>query len=459
MKSTRYIIFILIVIAAVFRLVYNEPKQSNTDKESRLIKILNNWEENGGDLSGEIYKLSDYTVNTKKEAQAICHTLSSSRLIKEIQNSIIMPDSFHSLISLFQNNYINSEEAYYELGENGVPHLRDFLTEKFDTYPEENADDLLEILEVLAMYGALDDIDLIIKAARKPLKPDSYMWSEVFDEITDEHPGWERLCDGLRSPLPKGFLAIAYLDFANGFAINGKLKNHPFDSPEGILRLKEWLLNNDNRYYSYAISVVSALPFIALESRDELLLIAKAHQDVSVKIETAWAMAKTGDIEGRKQLQNWCLDVKYSRRACSYLEELGHKDEIPESCLDPDFKAIAEMCLWLSHPNEYNKPPDKIELFDKRELYWPPTEDKRKVWLFKYTYEPDKDRKDADVGIGMVGSITFALFGAETANLSPEDVYALHCDMELREGRSRRELETYNPEDGRKILRKYNKGF
>jgi hypothetical protein len=460
MKSTRALVFIIIAISILFVLVNKKSKKNTPREESKLTLVLKDWEKNGGDLSEKINKLSNYSVETKEEAQAICHALSCSRLVCEKEDSTIMSASLHALLGLFQNKIINSEEAYNELGENGLPHLRRFFVERFDAYPEDKADDLLSILKILAMYGDLEDLDFVIKAAHKPLKPDSYKWSEVLGQVTNKHPGWEKLCDSLRSPLPKGFLCVAYLDFANNHAMIGGLQNHPFNSSEGILKIKEWLSSTDDKYFDYAVSATTALPFIADENRHGLLEIAKAHPDITVRIETAWVMTKIGDPDGRKQLQNWCLDVKYSWKASGYLEELGYKNDIPASCLDPDFHATAEMCNWLSHPNEYNKPPDKIEMYDKRELYWPPTKDTRKVWLFKYTYNPNKDRKEAESGVGMVGgAITFALCGTPTANLSPEDIYGLHCSLELREGFCRKELEIYNPEDGRKILRKYNKGF
>ena len=138
--------------------------------------------------------------------------------------------------------------------------------------------------------------------------------------------------------------------------------------------------------------------------------------------------------------------------ACTYLRELDREEAIPERANDPTFKATAEMSHWLSHPNEFGRIPDELELFDTREIFWPPTNDRRQVWLFKYRYLPEEPGGESEVGIGMVGSITFVLFGEATDNLSPEDVYALHCCWELQFKDDPRAPEERSIEIGRQIL-------
>ncbi len=102
--------------------------------------------------------------------------------------------------------------------------------------------------------------------------------------------------------------------------------------------------------------------------------------------------------------------------------------------------------------------PDAIELYDTRELYWPPTEDKRQVWLFKYTYNDDDDGEPED-GVGMVGSVTFALFDDSTSELSPEDIYGIHCCWELQMSEDSSAPEDCDPATGCAILARHNDGF
>ena len=92
---------------------------------------------------------------------------------------------------------------------------------------------------------------------------------------------------------------------------------------------------------------------------------------------------------------------------------------------------MAEMIQWLEYPTEFGRAPDHIEVYDHRRLFWPPTKDERDVWLFRYRYE--EEGGEPEEGVGMVGSVTFALFGEATADLPPEDIYALHCVWELQQ--------------------------
>ena len=115
----------------------------------------------------------------------------------------------------------------------------------------------------------------------------------------------------------------------------------------------------------------------------------------------------------------------------SYLKELKRMDAIPDEANDPDFLAMAEMCDWLAHPQEFGQPPDEIELYDTREMLWPPTNDWRPLWLFKYRYFASDDEESETHGIGMTGSITFSLLDETSPDMSADDIYALHCCWEL----------------------------
>lgn len=150
------------------------------------------------------------------------------------------------------------------------------------------------------------------------------------------------------------------------------------------------------------------------------------------------------------------MDPSQSAVAVAYLRELGRSDLIPAVATEPDFAACAEMCGWLTHPMEFGKPPTEIVLFDTRELHWPPTRDRRRVWLFRYRYEREGE---VDEGLGMVGSVTFALFGETTVDKSAEEVYGLHCAWELQNNKDERAPEDRSAWAGMEILARDNAGF
>jgi hypothetical protein len=75
----------------------------------------------------------------------------------------------------------------------------------------------------------------------------------------------------------------------------------------------------------------------------------------------------------------------------------------------------------------------------------------RRLWLFKYRYEPQEDDPPRE-GIGLAGSTTFSLFPQTKVDLSPEDVYGLHCCWELEIQEDDRAPKKGSAMIGRKIL-------
>ncbi len=295
-------------------------------------------------------------------------------------------------------------------------------------------DQVLFALKLLAYSGDPEGLDAVLRAARKPFATDAYLWSVVLAPFGEGHPGAERLFAELASPLPDKFMAICLLDAANEACREHGLKRHPFDSAEGGERLAKLLSSNRADQVSKAVSACAALPFLSEGRRAPLLDLARKHQDDTVRLEVAWAMAKLGDKGGLDGLVSMSLDPHSSAAAVAYLIELGRDELVPAPAREPDFRALAEMCSWLRHPMEFGEPPAKIEQIDTREIYWPPQKETRRVWLFRYEYPKGRGRSAKDVGVGMVGSITFALFDTTSAKMSPEEIYGLHCLWELEIG-------------------------
>lgn len=425
--------------------------------QSKLQQALARGLQPDGDLVEELNELSDYPITTAGDARAVCEALTALYAAgKADEEEFHVSSPLHALTALFQQ--VDSCEAFEVLAAEGLPELVRTFDEKFSD-PGEEADDLLFILKVFAIYDQPEGIERIVAAAREPLQPDSYLWSVIFAALDEESPHHDRLIDGLRDPLPEGFIAVAFLDYVNGRAIESKLADHPFDTSQGKARLQGWLASADEEEASYARSATVSLPFVSNPERDQLLALAMDHREPEIQMEAAWASARLGSEGGVTMLARLAADANYSSVACEYLRELGRQDAIPREAQQPDFMAQAEMCQWLAHPQEFGSPPDAIELVDHRVLFWPPTDDRRPVWLWKYRYQPWEEDEEEQVGIGMVGSVTFALFGESTADLSAEDVYALHCCWELQCNEDPRAPEERTVEAGRKLLAEQNPGF
>ncbi|MCY1081170.1 HEAT repeat domain-containing protein [Archangium lansingense] len=311
------------------------------------------------------------------------------------------------------------------------------------------ASDLLFVLKIFAMYRGEEPLQRIIDAARIPLDSDGYMWSVVLSALVNAEPeAATHVVSALREPLPPGFIAVALLDMANTLAREHGVTSHSFDTAQGRELLRAFLTDKDPEHFSYAHSAAASLPFLT-DSR-EFFTLAMEHPDVGVRMEVAWAAARGGDALAVARLQDWSKDPKTRKRAVTYLTELGIQPApVPEEDR-ARLEAMAEMIQWLEYPTEFGRVPDHLEVYDHRRLFWPPTKDERDVWLFRYRYEDEGS--EPEEGVGMVGSVTFALFGETTAELPPEDIYALHCVWELQQEGDERAPKERTIQAGRKLL-------
>lgn len=427
---------------------------------SPLIEAFDRASRPEGDLVEELIGLGPYQVRDAEEARAICSAL--ERLAdapKKLPCGVAAPTPepasepvtpLSVLASLFQR--VQSEEACAVLEATGVKRLIEIYDRRLPQ-PDRHRDDLLFVLKVLTLYRVQAGVERIAAAVARGLWPQDGLWEVIFRQFDAEHPHRQYLCDALREPLPTGFCAVAYLDFCNGLAIQGALEDaHPFDTEQGKAMLEVWLADNEADRHSFAHSATAALPFIGRPERDQLLSLALDHASQSVQLEAAWASAMVGSAGGVKLLRRHCLDPRISAIARAYLRELGHEEAVPAEALEPRFLAEAEACAWLSHPQEYGRPPQEVRLLDDRTLAWPPTKDERHLFLVAFTYDAPGPDERPDRGVVMVGSVTFALFGETSAEQAPEDAYALHCCWELELHRDPRAPEKRTVEAGRALL-------
>ncbi|MCP4151105.1 MAG: HEAT repeat domain-containing protein [bacterium] len=452
-RNIQFNIVVTLTLLAVLILAgCGEHKAGNTEENQKkeLATILSDWEKNGGKLENP----GNCPAKTIGDATALVSSLQHVA-IKATRTPSDDSDSLLYVLTGFFRD-VESQEAFTELYHNGLPRLLKIYDEAKNN-PVVYEKEILLMLKIFAMYVYPEGNARIISAAHKGFGAENTMWSEIFTQFQGEHPHSVQLCDRLRKQLPPGFIAVAYLDFSNKLAVDGKIEKHPFDNIEGRKKLGDWLNEITPEKLNYPHSVAASLPFISQPERNFLLQKAKEHPNIPVRMEAALAMARLGKKEGIDFLKKMCLDPRTGKRASFYLEELGYKDLIPAKASEKEFKAMAEMCTWLAHPMEFGRSPDKIELYDSRKLFWPPTSDKRQVWLFKYTYNPIAQGKEPIVGIGMAGTVTYSLKATPTATLPPEDIYGLHCCHELKNKKDKRAPEKISAQFGKEMLERYKK--
>ena len=447
----KHLITVVIFIVMPILMSFGSAASAN-EKSAKptFYAVMQHWMANGGNLHQMTTVFGKQPIKSGEDALAIADAMKKIPL-KTPPSYDLLSSNLFTLLGFIQN--VSSQKAFDVVVDKALPPLRDILKVRLKN-PQNREEDLMFLFKILAMYQQQQDAVLIAQIAQSGFGQGHYLWSLIFEIFDKDHDHHQLLIKQLSTPLPKGGIAIAYLDLVNSHAINNNLKEHPFNSPAGIKRLKGWLLDTDQEKFSYAQSAVAALPFI--DKPKPLLKIAVNHSDINVQMEAAWALAKLGDAQGIKRLKQWALNVNTSRVATRYLQELGLEHEIPPKALKPDFEAMAESVNWLTHPNEFARAPDKIELLDTREIFWPPTNDKRWVWLFNYTYDGAEPGQQADTGVVMAGSITFSLFSETSKQMKPLDIYGLHCARELASNNDARAPQHLTAEAGVVILKKYN---
>lgn len=423
---------------------------------SDLIEAIRAGQQPGGDLVRELCALQDDTVNTVEEAVVVCQTIDE-----------LLGRAFHHhddracaalpiLIGLFQS--VTSTEAMFVLQEIGLPPLYAAFDHALSC-SRLDADDLLLVLKIFALYSTREGVERIVRAGRLGIATNRMMWSVILEQFDSSHTQSRYLINELRSPLPTGSLGIAYLECSNRLAAGAAISDHPFDSDEGCEQLVRWLRAVEcPQAMRAAHAVAASLQFLDKARCRDLLALALDHQCPTVQIEAAAATVRLGNLSGRKLLVRWCRDARFTRAARKQLESLGYSTYIPDECGQSDFLAMAKMCQWLSNPHEYGRPPDEIDLIDSRVLYWPPTNDLRQVWLFAYEYVAETEHEE-NSGVGMVGSITCSLVGETTADLPASDVYALHCCWELQTNEDPRAPRCRSVKAGKNLVDKYNRSM
>src|SRR5262249_24059256 len=160
-----------------------------------------------------------------------------------------------------------------------------------------------------------EGLDRMVQAAYQPTLREGYLWSVIFEQLGDQDPAIDDLIDRMSDPLPDGFACVALLDWTNRLAREERITSHPFDTHEGLEKLRHWLRSSDKDDFSYAHASTGALPFISEPNRGQLLALAMDHPDSAVQMEAAWASARLGSEAGLKFLVRLCLDRNYSTTA------------------------------------------------------------------------------------------------------------------------------------------------
>jgi hypothetical protein len=402
-----------------------------------------------GQLAEVLPQFGNYGLTNATDAEAVAGLVSDwSRLLRTDDAG---RQSLRAVLGFFQQ--VETQEAFETLAKHGLPHVRDLFDALRDRPSSpERSEDLLFATKILVLYHDPADLPRIADAARDHSLDHEPLWSVIFQSIGEGYPLQAGLLEALRESLPRRSAGLAYLDWVNGISAERPL-DHPFDTEAGRSMLRDWLSSTQPNELIAARSAAAALPYLDATSSRELIQTAQQHPVEEVRLLAAFAAAKSGNRSAVAELARACLDVRSSATAVRHLESLGELNAIPVRAKSPDFMAAAELCRWLSHPMEFGRPPDEIELRDRRTLFWPPANEPRTLWLVRFRYKAAGPEGADETGIGLAGSITFALYGEANWDTPPEDVYALHCCWELEVEQDPRAPAQRSIAAGRELLR------
>jgi hypothetical protein len=349
-----------------------------------------------------------------------------------------------------------TEEAAAAFIQGALPvviRMFDTRSESKDELEQAEAVSLLHVMSVAGDDGECRD--RIIHGIRKSIAKDDETWRSIFQVIANQEEietGYAlAICEGVGTSIPDGELTVPFLKLAGDLYRAGQLAEHPINDARGGQLLDELLSGELSKNW---FDIAECLP--DYDGSDQLDLIQRAavHAQPSMRLVAAKASAAIGNPGAIETLQQFCLDRLRSEIACDYLIQLGLEHAIPPKALELDFQAECDVVSWLCHPIEYGVEPDRVELTDSRDMFWPPTNDRRRLWIFKFTYELNEHEND--IGMILTGSTTICLRDETSPLMSPEQIYAVHCNYELKRNDDPRINDLFGIEQASRLLAEQN---
>ena len=417
-----------------------------------LATELARWMGQGGDVEQALGRAEadDIVPRTAADVQAV-----AAAVAHLARRADVSPETAAGLATLAAlRNDIEEEDLFEafdaQVGEPLVAWVQQRLADPVEV-GEKEAEPLFRLLATLAGTRLATAADLVVAAASGGRLPASHDWNGVFETFDDEHPHTARVMKAFAEAPPGGFTGVLLLDAANSLFFDDWKGTHPYNNDQGAALLRQWLEHTNPEQSSHAHSAAFGCAFIDPKFRADLIPVALRHSNRLVRLEGAWADLRTGGSQGLGLLKDACLDVHQSDRAQDYLKELGHEADIPAAAREPGFAAQAALSRWLQHPNELDADPLSLEIYDRRTLHWPPTGDERELWLIRFTYQ-FSNQPGPKTGYGCVGSMTWSSFEEYAEPPKPEDLYLLHCTLEMRRKSGRREKDAATGEARRRAL-------
>lgn len=419
-----------------------------------LAATFEKWMDQGGELSDMVNELGDGAL-----ADDIDDVKAMRQVVRQLAGKTEDQAAMH-LASAVRPIRPSMDELVLKYFDNRIaPMLREWLHKQIAA-KEAPSDVLvmavLDVLETLLINIDDEAAHLVLESVDAGFGMDSWLWSGVFDAMEPDDGFFETVARVFKRRPPEGQCGERWLNRVNRLFLDDDWEGpNPFNSKEGKARLREMLAADSE----FAYTAGYGLAFVDKETRRDLVAYGLKHPDMAVQMEVAWADGKSGGKAGIAFLREACINLEWSTLAINYLDELKQGAVVPAKAKEPGFAAKAKMLGWLKHPNELGEMPTSIELFDTRNLFWPPSDKSIPVWLFSFTYRFDDD-KPMMTGYGMVGGMTWSSFGEFEKPPSAEELYTHHCQLEMQtHSDDGDDSEEFTIESALKLLKEKNPGM
>lgn len=299
------------------------------------------------------------------------------------------------------------------------------------THQEEQ--DIFNIIGAVIRTQHASVADLTAAALYRGVLIDSKIeWLNLLHAFDEHHSQTGRFMKAFSGSPPSGKAGEILLHHISSRQARGTGGPNPYNSGAGSKVLKTWLTSKDPAEYVNAGLAARAAAFLDADIRSELIELALAHPDKQVRVQAAWADAKSGGSRGIPLLKQACLDVELSAGAQACLKSLLREDQIPqEAASDPGMIAKSFIIQMLKAPTELGEAPLSIEIYDHKNIVWPTMKEKYDIWLLKFTFQP-KGGGEIKTGYGFHSKYTsWCSTKNRIAPKVPEDLYIYTCAMDL----------------------------
>ncbi|MDB6005980.1 MAG: hypothetical protein JWR15_2967 [Prosthecobacter sp.] len=292
---------------------------------------------------------------------------------------------------------------------------------------------IFDIVRTVAFTHDSIAADLVATALQRGIMPDSKIeWLNLLlNAYNFQSSQTGRFLSAFASDPPSGRAGELLLTYLNSMSVQGWDGSNPYNSKKGLAILEAWVASKDPLEYHRASLAAYAAAFLDAEFRDVILDFAFKHPSKHVHLQAAWSDAKSGGSRGIPMLKQACQDVELSAGAQNCLKSLLREDEIPPAASDSGIFAKSFISQMLMAPSQLGTNPLSIDIYDHKNIFWPPMKEKCDIWLLKFTFQP-KDGGTVKTGYGFHSKYTSwcSIKGLMTPKM-PEDLYVYTCAMDF----------------------------